>query len=104
MSTSVRRWPALVGVIAILASEFLLRDLFLPMPASPRQIALIAVLEWVVLLLLVEFWLGALAVALPLDRRGRFPDRLCRLGARRAGPGGGRAGVAPHAAAVAQAP
>jgi len=57
MLTSSKKWPMLVGALAILASEFLLRNVFLPMPFSPRQVALIAVLEWLVLLLLVEFWL-----------------------------------------------
>jgi len=52
-----RRWAAIVGLVAILGSEFLLRDAFVSKGASGPQIGIAIAVEWIVALLLVFFWI-----------------------------------------------
>ena len=52
-----RRWAAIVGLVGILGSEFLLRDAFVSKGASGPQIGIAIAVEWIVALLLVFFWI-----------------------------------------------
>jgi uncharacterized protein len=52
-----RRWPAAVGVVALLANEFIWRDVYLPHRPSTNQVWIALGGEWVALLLLLVVWL-----------------------------------------------
>ena len=47
----------LLGIAGILLSEFLIRDLFLPTPPSNESIAISLLLEWLLFLALIFFWI-----------------------------------------------
>jgi len=47
-----------LGVFAVLASEFVLRDILLPPNASALQIGAVLVAEWMVLIVLLALWIS----------------------------------------------
>jgi len=52
-----KKWAYVVGLIIVLGSEFLLRDVFLPDNPRDVDIAVAVLVEWVILLILLAFWL-----------------------------------------------
>jgi membrane protease YdiL (CAAX protease family) len=46
-----------VGVLLVLGSEFLLRDVFLPKQANGFTVGIVLILEWVILVVLMVVWL-----------------------------------------------
>ena len=50
-----KKWSYLVGSIVILASEFLLRDVFLSRNFSASHVTLAILMEWVVFVFLLAF-------------------------------------------------
>ena len=52
-----KRWSYLAGLTIILASEFCLRDVFLPRNPSATQVALAILIEWLVFVFLLAFWI-----------------------------------------------
>ena len=54
---SEKKWPYIVGLTAILGIEFLVRDVFLPIPASDVHIGIAISIEWFILLLLMAYWI-----------------------------------------------
>jgi membrane protease YdiL (CAAX protease family) len=52
-----KRGAYLVGLAVILASEFLLRDVFLPQNPSAGQVGTAILVEWLVLAFLLAFWI-----------------------------------------------
>jgi membrane protease YdiL (CAAX protease family) len=52
-----RKWSFLIGLTVILASEFLLRDVFLPKNPSAGQVAIAILTEWLVFVFLLAFWI-----------------------------------------------
>jgi membrane protease YdiL (CAAX protease family) len=51
-----QKWLYVIGLVVILASEFILRDVFLPEHARDIHIGMAIMGEWLVLLLLIIFW------------------------------------------------
>ena len=52
-----RRWAAVIGLIIILGSEYILRDAFISKGASQFQIGIAIAAEWVIALLLLFYWI-----------------------------------------------
>jgi membrane protease YdiL (CAAX protease family) len=52
-----KKWAYPIGLIIVLASEFILRDVFLPRQASDIHVGIALVGEWLVLLVLLGFWI-----------------------------------------------
>ena len=52
-----RRWAAIIGLIIILGSEYILRDVFISKGASGFQIGIAIAVEWVVALLILFYWI-----------------------------------------------
>jgi hypothetical protein len=52
-----KKWSFLIGLTVILASEFLLRDVFLPKNPSASQVAIAILIEWLVFVFLLAFWI-----------------------------------------------
>lgn len=50
------KWPYLIGLAIILASEFLLRDVLLPKNPSASQLATAMLIEWLVFVFLLAVW------------------------------------------------
>lgn len=60
MRTTQRRagfWSALTGIAIILLTEFILRDVLLPIPASSGFILFATAIEWLLALLLLIMWI-----------------------------------------------
>jgi len=53
----VKKWAYATVLIVIFAIEFLLRDVLLPVPPQDIYIALAVMVEWLMLLLLVFYWI-----------------------------------------------
>ena len=76
------KWPYIVGLGVILGSEYLSRDVLLPIPARDIHIGIAIAVEWLVLLALLAYWLprvegrGLSSIGL-----GRFRWRYVWLGA-----------------------
>jgi len=51
-----KRWPYLIGLVVILGSEFILRDVLLPEQPSDLYIGTALAIEWLVLLMLLAYW------------------------------------------------
>jgi len=51
-----KKWAYPIGLIIVLASEFILRDVFLPKQATDIHIGIALAGEWLVLLVLLRFW------------------------------------------------
>jgi len=51
-----KRWLYLVGLVVVLGIEFMLRDVFLPGNPSDVYIGMALVVEWLVLLILLAYW------------------------------------------------
>jgi membrane protease YdiL (CAAX protease family) len=47
----------IIGLIFILGSEFLLRDIFLPETATDIHIGIAILIEWIILFILIFFWI-----------------------------------------------
>ena len=54
---SEKKWPYIVGLTVTLGSEFLIRDVLLPKPASDIHIGIAISIEWFVLLVLMTYWI-----------------------------------------------
>jgi membrane protease YdiL (CAAX protease family) len=52
-----RKWAAIIGLIFILGSEYILRDAFISKTSSGFQIAIAIAVEWVVALFILLFWI-----------------------------------------------
>jgi membrane protease YdiL (CAAX protease family) len=52
-----QKWAAVVGLVAILGSEYVLRDAFISRGASGFQIGMAIAVEWLVALVLVSYWI-----------------------------------------------
>jgi len=51
-----KNWLYVIGLVVILGSEFILRDVFLPEHARDVHIGIAVVAEWLILLILLTFW------------------------------------------------
>jgi len=51
------RWAAVIGLIIILGSEYILRDVFISKGASGLQIGTAIAVEWIIALLLLFYWI-----------------------------------------------
>jgi membrane protease YdiL (CAAX protease family) len=54
---SSKKWLYIIGLIIVLGSEFILRDIFLPEYAQDVHIKTIVLMEWLILLSLLVFWI-----------------------------------------------
>ena len=52
-----RIWAAAIGLIIILGSEYILRDVFISKGASGFQIGIAIAVEWIIALLLLFYWI-----------------------------------------------
>ena len=57
MVKSSKKWLYIIGLIIVLGSEFILRDIFLPEYAQDVHIKTIVLMEWLILLSLLVFWI-----------------------------------------------
>jgi len=53
----LKKWYPWVGVVVVLGSEFLLRNVFLPSQANEIHVRNAIMIEWMVLFLLLLFWI-----------------------------------------------
>ena len=53
----LKRWSSWAGIVVVLGSEFLLRNVFLPSQANEIHVRNAILVEWLVLLLLLLFWI-----------------------------------------------
>ncbi len=51
------RWPAIIGLIVILGSEFILRDTLISRSSRELQIGIVIIAEWIMAALLLFFWI-----------------------------------------------
>jgi len=51
------KWAYVIGLVVILGSEFILRDVFLPEHAKNIHIGMAVLAEWLILLILLSFWI-----------------------------------------------
>jgi len=51
------KWAYVIGLIIVLGSEFILRNVFLPEHASNVHIGMAVLVEWLILLILLAFWI-----------------------------------------------
>ena len=51
------KWAYVIGLIIVLGSEFILRDVFLPAHARNIHIGMAVLAEWLILLILLSFWI-----------------------------------------------
>jgi len=51
------KWACVIGLIIVLGSEFILRDVFLPENAKNIHIGMAVLVEWLILLILLVFWI-----------------------------------------------
>jgi len=51
------KWRYTIGLAIILTSEFMVRDVFLPKPASDIHIRIAVLIEWLILLVLLTLWI-----------------------------------------------
>lgn len=52
-----KKWLYVIGLAVILASEFIVRNVFLPEHASDIHIGIAILVEWLILLVLLAFWM-----------------------------------------------
>ena len=52
-----KKWTYVIGLIIVLGSEFILRDVFLPEHAKNIHIGMAVLAEWLILLILLSFWI-----------------------------------------------
>jgi membrane protease YdiL (CAAX protease family) len=52
-----QKWLYVIGLVVILVSEFILRNVFLPEHARDIHIGIAVLVEWLVLLILLAFWI-----------------------------------------------
>jgi len=52
-----KKWLYVIGLVVILGSEFILRDVFLPEHARDINIGIAVLVEWLILLILLAFWI-----------------------------------------------
>jgi len=52
-----KRWIYAIGLVIVLASDFILRDVLLPEHARDIHIATAVLVEWLILFLLLTFWI-----------------------------------------------
>lgn len=51
------KWSSWIGIFAVIGSEFLIRTVYLPIDSNETHIRIALILEWVVLILLLFFWI-----------------------------------------------
>ena len=51
------KWLYVIGLAIILTSEFVVRDIFLPEHATDTHVGIAILVEWLILLLLLAFWI-----------------------------------------------
>jgi len=52
-----KKWFYIIGLVVVLGSEFILRDVFLPEHAKDIHIGIALLIEWLILLILLFFWI-----------------------------------------------
>jgi len=52
-----KRWIYAIGLVIVFASEFMLRDVFLPEHARDIHIGMAVLVEWAILFVLLAFWI-----------------------------------------------
>jgi len=52
-----KKWTYAIGLVIVFASDFMLRDVLLPEHASDMYIAMAVLVEWLILLMLLAFWI-----------------------------------------------
>jgi len=57
------KWPSLGGLVIMLGSEFLLRDVFISENSGDLHIGIALSVEWFILLMLLTFWIPKLRKA-----------------------------------------
>ena len=53
----IRKWVSWVGIVVILGSEFLIRNVFLPRQANEVHVRNAIIIEWLILFLLLVYWI-----------------------------------------------
>ena len=53
----IRKWVYWVGIIVVLGSEFLIRNVFLPSQANEIHVRNAIIIEWLILFLLLIYWI-----------------------------------------------
>ncbi len=75
-----QKWLYVIGLVVILGSEFILRDIFLPKQARGIHIGLAILVEWLILLTLLAFWLPIEGNNLGSIGFGKFKWRYLWIG------------------------
>jgi len=57
LSLTSKKWIYTIGLIIVFATDFVLRDVLLPEQASDIHIGMALVVEWLILLALLAFWI-----------------------------------------------
>ena len=52
-----RKWVSWVGIIVVLGSEFLIRNVFLPIQSNEFHVKNAIIIEWLILVLLIAYWI-----------------------------------------------
>jgi membrane protease YdiL (CAAX protease family) len=52
-----RKWVSWVGIVVVLGSEFLIRNVFLPNQANEIHVRTAIIIEWLILFLLLLYWI-----------------------------------------------
>ena len=53
----LKKWSSWVGILVVLGSEFLIRNIFLPKHANEIHVRNAIIIEWLILFLLLIFWI-----------------------------------------------
>ena len=53
----IKKWSSWIGIVIVLGSEFLIRNVFLPKHANETHVRNAIIVEWLILFLLLLFWL-----------------------------------------------
>jgi membrane protease YdiL (CAAX protease family) len=52
-----QKWSSWIGILIVLGSEFFVRNILLPVPASEKHIQIALLIEWLVLFFLLILWI-----------------------------------------------
>jgi len=52
-----KKWSSWVGIVVVLGSEFLIRNVFLPEHANELHVRYAIIIEWLILFVLLLFWI-----------------------------------------------
>ncbi len=53
----LKKWVSWIGILVILGSEFLIRNVFLPTNANETHVRYAMIMEWLILFLLLSLWI-----------------------------------------------